>query len=109
MAVAAAVFEQRDIARLRASDFMGAIEDEAEIALFAAMQMPIDRIRTRIERRDEAAIDEDAHEQHAAIDARAFDVGAGVIGRADPGARLGDDARRANPLPEGEGRREAPG
>ena len=70
---------------------MAAREQKAKIALLAAMQKPVARIRTRIEWRDEPEVAKDADQQHGAVDARALDVGRMVIWRSEPGARLGDD------------------
>jgi len=50
--IAAAVAQYHDVARLRLLDLAEAeIEHEAEIALGVAMQVPIERIRPRIEMR----------------------------------------------------------
>src|SRR5579863_6520000 len=70
VAVAAAIFEDDDVAgpRVFFRRFGAAVEDETEITLLASMQMPIRRIGPRVERRAKAGIDEDAHDQHAAID-----------------------------------------
>jgi hypothetical protein len=57
------------------------------------MQMPVHRIGPRVERRTEIQINKNAHQQHAAIDADTFDIGAVVIGRADPRPRGGHDGR----------------
>ena len=49
------------------------------------------RLWPRIKRWTKAGIDKDADQQHAAVHARAFDVGAVVVRRAYPRARLGNN------------------
>ena len=88
---AAAVTEDHHIARERYEHFLGAIEDKSEIALLAAVQIPIICIRPRIERRAETGIDKDADQEHPAIDAGTLDIRLRVVGRANPGSRLTDD------------------
>jgi hypothetical protein len=56
------------------------------------MQHPVGIVGTRIERLDKAEIDEDPHDQHAAIDAVAAHIGAIVIGSQNPFARFRHDA-----------------
>ena len=91
--VAAAEAEHHHVAGRGASTSQRVIKHEAEISFLAAMQMPIGRIGPRFEWRTQPGIDKHPHQQHAAIDADALDVGAIVIRRADPGAGLGDDRR----------------
>ena len=91
MRITAAVTQHHDIARLRATDLSRAFENEAEIAFLAAMQVPVDGVRPRIEWGTQPGVDKNPHQQHAAVDADAFDVRAIVIRRADPGARVGND------------------
>ncbi len=79
-------------AGLRRGDGARAGEQEAEIALLAAMQMPVARVGAGVERLDQAEVAIDAHQQHRAVAARALDVGHVMIGRADPFARRRDDA-----------------
>src|ERR1700719_3460711 len=61
---AAAVTKEHDIPRLRRLYRMSALQQNAQIHLLAAMQMPVGRIRARVERRDEAEVDKHPHEQH---------------------------------------------
>ena len=63
-----------------------------EVALLAAVQVPVGGVGPRVERRQQAEIDVDAHDQHAAIHPDAAEVRAGMIRRADPAPRLRDDA-----------------
>ena len=93
MRIATAEAKHHDVAGLRIFDLATAIEYKAEITLLAAVQMPIRRIGPRIEWRTEPGVDKHADDQHAAIDASAFDVGAVVVWRANPGPRLGDHHR----------------
>ena len=51
MRVAAAEAEHHHVAGLRLVDLAAAIEDKAEIAFLAAVQVPVGRIGPRIERR----------------------------------------------------------
>ncbi len=85
--------EERDVAGLGLLDLMRLIEHGAQVALLAPVQMPVARIGPRVERLDQAEIDEHAHQQHRAIAADALDVGADMIRRADPFACGGDDRR----------------
>ena len=88
---ASAIAEDHDVPWQRCGHFLGAIEDEPEVALLAAVQIPIIGIRPRIERLAETGIDKDANQEHSAIDADALDVSLMVIWRANPRARLTDD------------------
>ncbi|ONF47227.1 hypothetical protein RSM1_20515 [Methylobacterium radiotolerans] len=88
MGVGAAVAEHHDIPGLRVLNFGGALEHEAEVALVVAVEVPILRVGARVESRHEAGIDEHAHEEHAAIDADAAQVGAGMVGGAKPASCL---------------------
>lgn len=94
--VAAAVAKDHHIAgkrpqACRRMHFFRPVEDEAEIAFLGAVQIPIIGIWARIERSTEPGIDEDANEQHPAIDAGALDVALRVIWGPDPGARFPHD------------------
>ncbi len=94
--VAAAVAEDHHVAgeRPRAGrrmHFLRPVEDEPEIAFLGPVQIPIVGIGARVERRTEPGIDEDANEQHPAIDAGALDVALRMIGRSDPRSRFAHD------------------
>jgi hypothetical protein len=88
---AAAVAEDHHIAREWYQHFLGTVEDKPEIALLAAVQIPIIGLRPRIERLAKTGIDKDADQEHPAIDADALDVSLRVIWRSNPRARLTDD------------------
>ena len=84
-------------------------EQEAQIALLAAMVEPIARVGPRVERLDKPEVAIDAHQQHGAVDADAADVRHVMIGRADPGADCGDDRGALAPLARwGKGRGKTP-
>ena len=93
MGVASADTKEHDVAVLRLARLARELQQEAEIALFIAMQEPIVRIWARIERRDQAKVAIDAHQQHGAVDAVALDVSCMMVRRPDPRARLGDHSR----------------
>ena len=69
------------------------IQQHAEIALGVAMQVPGGRIVRNGEMLDEAGFGVDLGQEHGAIDTRAFDAAAMVIGRAQPGVRAADYRR----------------
>ena len=98
---AAAIAEQDRVGRPRRRDGARAGEQEAEIALLAAMQMPVARVGAGVERFDQAEVAIDAHQQHRAVAARALDVGHVVIRRADPFARRRNDAGAGSVLVHG--------
>jgi len=92
------------------------LENDGQIALRRAMEVPIGRVPRHVERVDQrdARRREDADQQLRAIDARALDARLVVVGRAEPAPRFGDDGgalacffcrhRRSFPSPlEGEG------
>ena len=85
---AAAVAEDHHIAGEWRGYLFRSIEDKPEVALLAAVQIPIVGIRPRIERLAESGVDENADQEHPAIDADALDVSLLVIWRANPRARL---------------------
>jgi hypothetical protein len=91
VAVATPITKHEDVAGPRLFHLCTTIEDKAQIALVAAVQMPVRRIGPRIERRTKSSIDEDANNQHAAINANAMQIGAIMIRRSNPAARFGDD------------------
>ncbi len=62
MAESSAVFEDDDVSGAWAGHFPKAIGGEAEISLLATMQVPIFRVRTRIEWSEQPRIDEYANQ-----------------------------------------------
>ena len=98
MREAAAEAEQHDVGRPRLLHSACAVEQETQIALVVAMQHPVAHVGARVERLDQAEVAIDAHQQHRAVDAGAFDVGGMMVGRADPTARGRDDGRALGAL-----------
>ena len=88
---AAADAEQHHVARFGTLDLTRALQQEAEIFLFVAVQHPVFRVGARIEGLHEAEIAKDANEDHCAVNADAANVGSVVIGRAQPEPGGGDD------------------
>jgi hypothetical protein len=85
--------EKNHIARLRRCDDMSMRKELIEIFLVGAMQVPVRGIGPGIEGRDQAEVAEHAHQQHRAIAADLLQVGADMIRRPDPRARLSDNLR----------------
>ncbi len=91
VAKAPAVAENHNVAGQRILDLNKSASNKSEIALVAAVKMPIRRIRPWIDRGKHSAIDKSADQKHSAIYTRPLYIGTIVIGRSDPSSRLSDD------------------
>ncbi len=85
MAEGAAIAKEQEISRFRGRKNLPCVgKDGLQVALIAAMQVPVGRIGAGVDEGNDAGGTVDTREEHGAIHAMAFDIGAVVIGGADP-------------------------